>query len=208
MKEAEENKKTNSKDELLSMIQHGAKEIFEQNKNSDGSDKDDEFDLDKLLRESEQRTKELNEKYESLTLDDIQNVKTEAGSTYEWDGKSFKKKAATYNLIDASEIIKQQQLQSRRDRQTNYNVDQYYSNALNGRSTNNPKPQKKLKMEKPEYLPLHHFYAEKTKKLSERKRLYETKVNEIVPTMDDCKLTYELTSNDWDDQDDAFKKKS
>lgn len=207
MKEAEENKKTNSKDELLSMIQHGAKEIFEQNKNSDGSDKDDEFDLDKLLRESEQRTKELNEKYESLTLDDIQNVKTEAGSTYEWDGKSFKKKAATYNLIDASEIIKQQQLQSRRDRQTNYNVDQYYSNALNGRSTNNPKPQKKLKMEKPEYLPLHHFYAEKTKKLSERKRLYETKVNEIVPTMDDCKLTYELTSNDWDDQDDAFKKK-
>ncbi|KAF0267749.1 ISWI chromatin-remodeling complex ATPase HuISW1 [Hanseniaspora uvarum DSM 2768] len=208
MKEAEDKKKTNSKDELLSMIQHGAKELFEQNKNSDGSDKDDEFDLEKLLRESEQRTKELNEKYESLTLDDIQNVKTEAGSTYEWDGQSFKKKATSYNLIDASELIKQQQLQSRRDRQTNYNVDQYYSNALNGRSTANIKPQKKLKMEKPEYLPLHHFYPERTRKLSEKKRLYETKINEIVPTMDDCKLTYELTSEDWDDGDEEFKKKS
>ncbi|XBW34886.1 hypothetical protein QEN19_000450 [Hanseniaspora menglaensis] len=206
LNESGDNKKTNNKDELLSMIQHGAKELFEQKTGGTG-DKDDEFDLEKLLRESEQKTQELNAKYAKLTLDDIHNAKTEAGSTYEWDGKSFKKKPTSYNIIDANELIKQQQLQSRRERQTNYNIDKYYSNALNGRSTTNIKPQKKLKMEKPEFLPVYHFYPEEVRELSEKKRLYDAKINEIKPTIDDCKITYALYNSDWDELDEGAMKR-
>lgn len=205
LNESDESKKSNGKDELLSMIQHGAKELFEK-KSDDGSEKDDEFDLEKLLTESEQKTQELNAKYDKLTLDDIQNAKTEAGSTYEWNGKSFKKKPTSYNIIDANELIRQQQLQSRRERQTNYNIDKYYSNALNGRSTTAIKPQKKLKMEKPEFLPVYHFYPDGLRELSEKKRRYDAKLHEIKPTVDDCKMTYALYEEDWDDEDKDFIK--
>ncbi|OBA27325.1 hypothetical protein HANVADRAFT_1862 [Hanseniaspora valbyensis NRRL Y-1626] len=192
LKEKDDSKKNNSKDELLSMIQHGAKELFQQKNEGE--------------EESEQKTQELNAKYAKLSLDDIQNAKTEAGSTYEWDGQSYKKKAVSYNIIDANELIRQQHLQSRRDRQTNYNIDKYYSNALNGRSAANNKPQKKLKMEKPEFLPVYHFYADGLRELTEKKRFYDAKVNEIKPTMDDCKVTYALYNDDWDDENKDFNK--
>src|SRR6266516_477091 len=80
-----------SKDELLNMIQHGAEKVF-QTKGATGtldstSGELTDDDIDAILKHGEQRTAELNARYEKLGIDDLQKFTSE--SAYEWNGEDF-----------------------------------------------------------------------------------------------------------------------
>ena len=46
-------------------------------------------DIDEIIRRGEERTSELNQKYETLNLDDLSNFKSEA-SLQQWEGEDFR----------------------------------------------------------------------------------------------------------------------
>ncbi|CAR30651.1 DNA translocase [Lachancea thermotolerans CBS 6340] len=90
-----------SKGELLGMIQFGAKDVF--GKGSRKMSTDD--DIEEILRKGEQKTHELNAKYEKLGLDDLQKFNGLGDqSAYEWNGENFQKKIndQTENWINPS----------------------------------------------------------------------------------------------------------
>ncbi|KAI9932809.1 hypothetical protein ASPWEDRAFT_123241 [Aspergillus wentii DTO 134E9] len=129
----QQTKNAASKDELLGMIQHGAAKVF-----SDGStatmpsDKMSEDDIDAILRKGEERTAELNKKYEKLGIDDLQKFTSE--SAYEWNGQDFTapKKDIGVNWINPAKRERKEQF---------YSIDKYYRQALaTGGRTADPKP--------------------------------------------------------------------
>jgi len=87
-----------SKDDLIDMIQFGAQSVMDQNaenkvKGQSGDTKvaEDGIDFDAILARGEKRTEELQSKYDSLGLDELQ--KFDGGSeTYEWNGQDYKRK--------------------------------------------------------------------------------------------------------------------
>ncbi|CAG8765940.1 4191_t:CDS:10, partial [Gigaspora margarita] len=134
-----QSQKAASKDELLTMIQHGAESVF----NSNDRYKVNIFchceykigfnrvslcstvtddDIESILRKGEEKTVELNMKYQSLGLDDLQNFTSE--SAYQWQGEDWsnKRKGQTsrFNWIEPP----------KRERKANYAVDSYYREAL------------------------------------------------------------------------------
>jgi SWI/SNF-related matrix-associated actin-dependent regulator of chromatin subfamily A member 5 len=115
--------KAASKDELLSMIQHGAEKVFETQatKGAFGAQVATDDDIDELLRHGEERTAQLNQKYESLGLDDLQNFKSESYS--EWNGQSFvpAKKDIGLNWIHPAKRERKEQ---------SYSMDKYYRQTL------------------------------------------------------------------------------
>ncbi|KAF7165934.1 hypothetical protein CNMCM5623_009926 [Aspergillus felis] len=124
-----------SKDELLGMIQHGAANVFN-TKGAAGalsSDKQlSDDDIDAILRKGEERTAELNKKYEKLGIDDLQKFSSE--SAYEWNGQDFteKKKDIGINWINPAKRERKEQF---------YSIDKYYRQALaTGGRTAEPKP--------------------------------------------------------------------
>ncbi|KAJ8608174.1 hypothetical protein MRB53_039772 [Persea americana] len=105
-----------SKADLLGMVQHGAKELFE-NKQGDNGNFDEDFD--KFLQRGAERTAELNKKFESVGVEDLQKFTTD--NTYEWNGNDYAKKKISGHLwIEPS----------KRERKNDYNIDAYYSSAL------------------------------------------------------------------------------
>ncbi|OZJ01930.1 hypothetical protein BZG36_04839 [Bifiguratus adelaidae] len=111
--------KSASKDELLSMIQHGADTIFKVQDNTVNDE-----DIDAILRVGEERTAELNKKYSSLGLDDLAKFSSEGGSAYEWQGENWsnKRKAEGRSMLWIQP--------AKRERKANYAVDDYYKEAL------------------------------------------------------------------------------
>ncbi|KAK3678899.1 chromatin remodeling complex Adenosinetriphosphatase [Recurvomyces mirabilis] len=130
-------KQAASKDELLGMIQHGAETIFADTEGYGAFGKkgtDAENELDELLRRGEERTKQINAKYEKLGLDDVQKFNSEAGAAYEWNGESFinRKKEIGLSWINPSKRERKEQ---------SYSMDKYYRNALmTGGPKADPKP--------------------------------------------------------------------
>ncbi|EJS41615.1 isw2p [Saccharomyces arboricola H-6] len=127
----------NSKDDLLDMIQFGAKNMFEKKSSIVTVD----TDIDDILKKGEQKTQELNAKYQSLGLDDLQKFNgIENQSAYEWNGKSFQKKSddKVVEWINPSR-------RERRREQTTYSVDDYYKEIIGGgsKSANKQTPQPK-----------------------------------------------------------------
>ncbi|KAI7133663.1 chromatin remodelling complex ATPase chain ISW1 [Hortaea werneckii] len=132
-------KQAASKDELLGMIQHGAENIFNDSKEGGAFTKDGELtetDFDDILRQGEEKTKQMNAKYEKLGLDDLQKFSTESASAYEWNGESFinKKKDIGINWINPAKRERKEQ---------SYSMDKYYRNAL---MTGGPRPDPKPKV--------------------------------------------------------------
>jgi SWI/SNF-related matrix-associated actin-dependent regulator of chromatin subfamily A member 5 len=104
-----------SKEELLTMIQHGAESIF---KDTDAYEHilfffklishtfqkhsltfisyisstvlDD--DIEEILRLGEEKTAELNKKYENVTIDDLKNFTSD--SAYQWNGEDWSSKVS------------------------------------------------------------------------------------------------------------------
>ena len=124
-----------SKDELLNMIQHGAEKVF-QTKGATGAlaSKPDltEDDIDEIFKHGEQRTAELNARYEKLGIDDLQKFTSE--NAYEWNGTDFtsKKQEIGINWINPAKRERKEQ---------SYSMDKYYRQALQtGGRTADTKP--------------------------------------------------------------------
>ncbi|RCH87009.1 hypothetical protein CU098_000744, partial [Rhizopus stolonifer] len=149
--------KAASKEDLLTMIQHGAENIF---KDSDAND-DTTDDIDEILRIGEEKTAELNNKYSNLNIDDLKNFSSE--SAYQWDGEdwSHKRKAESVGLSWLGP--------AKRERKANYAVDDYYKEALRTStrtpSTKAPRP-KKYNIED------FQFFPARLAELNERDTLY------------------------------------
>lgn len=53
-------------------------------------------DIDAIIHRGEERTNELNSKYEGLNLEDLNNFKSDA-SVQQWDGEDFRSGVSDYN---------------------------------------------------------------------------------------------------------------
>lgn len=67
------------------MITHGAEKIIHGGDNGDS----DDLDIDAIIAKGEERTSELNSKYEGLNLEDLSNFKSDA-SVQQWEGEDFR----------------------------------------------------------------------------------------------------------------------
>lgn len=125
-----------NKDELLSMIQHGAEKVFNSKTATGilaekGSELNDD-DIDDILKHGEQRTAELNARYEKLGIDDLQNFASE--SAYEWNGQDFTSRKKEINISWINPAKRERKEQS-------YSMDKYYKQALStGGRTADTKP--------------------------------------------------------------------
>lgn len=82
--------KAASKDELLSMIRHGASQIFANAESSITSES-----IESILQRSMEKTNQLEEKYKEMGLDDLQKFTLDGGNSgtvYQWDGEDFSNK--------------------------------------------------------------------------------------------------------------------
>lgn len=159
-----------NKDELLSMIQHGAGKVFE-TKGAFGQLAEkggqlDDDDIDAILEAGESRTKQLNAKYEKLGLDDLQKFTSE--SAYEWNGEDFaaRKKDVGINWINPAKRERKEQV---------YSIDKYYKQALHtGGRTADPKPKAPRA---PKQVPVHdyQFYPPRLRDLQDRETAYYRK---------------------------------
>ncbi|POS77530.1 chromatin remodelling factor 4-1 [Diaporthe helianthi] len=169
-----------NKDELLSMIQHGAENIFQSKKTgaaqADTADGMTDVDIDAILSAGEDRTKQLNAKYEKLGLDDLQKFTSE--SAYEWNGKDFTstKKDIGINWINPAKRERKEQI---------YSIDKYYKQALQtGGRTADTKP-KAPRAPRQISIQDYQFYPERLKELQDRETaFYRKEISYKVPLAD------------------------
>lgn len=165
--------KKDTKDDLLNMVQHGAKEIFDKKEGDTIAISDD---FDQFLQRGAVRTQELNKKFESVGVEDLQKFTTD--NTYEWNGNDYtKKKSMTGHLwIEPSK---------RERKGESYSVDAYYSNALKTTKKAEakqkaPRPPKQIQIYD------HHFYPQRLADLQERETAwYQKEQGYKVPVGDE-----------------------
>lgn len=148
-----EAQKTLGSDEMLTMIKHGAQQIFA---GKDSTITDD--DIDVILSQAEKKTKELNEELDKMGESKLRNFTTENPSLYDFEGENYKGKAVIHGFIEPP----------KRERKSNYNIDQMYKDQKA-----EPSSGKGHKPPKPKNLPNvfdFQFYS---------KRLYDLIENEI-----------------------------
>ncbi|TPX12220.1 uncharacterized protein E0L32_007106 [Thyridium curvatum] len=170
-----------NKDELLSMIQHGAENVFKQKGATGliaekGTDMTDD-DIDKILSSGETRTKELNARYEKLGIDDLQKFTSE--SAYDWNGENFaaKKKDIGMTWINPAKRERKEQT---------YSIDKYYRQAMYG-SSGGPKEQKPKAPRAPKQIHIqdYQFYPPALRDLQDRETAYYRKeIGYKVPLAD------------------------
>ncbi|CDO96475.1 unnamed protein product [Kluyveromyces dobzhanskii CBS 2104] len=120
----------NNKDDLIDMIQFGARDMLQTGSGNITVDED----IDEILKKGERKTLELNAKYETLGLDDLQKFNGMADqSAYEWNGTNFEKKKADDHAVDWINPPKRE----RRREQPMYSVDDYYREVI-GNGKNKP----------------------------------------------------------------------
>ena len=175
-----------SKDELLTMIQHGAEKIFESKGatgllGSKGELSDD--DIDAILKHGEKRTAALNAKYEKLGLDDLQNFSSE--NAYEWNGKDFTKSKKDVGIAWIHPEKRERKEQS-------YSMDKYYRQALQtGGRTADTKP-KAPRAPKQIHIHDYQFFPPELQDLQDRETAYFRKeIGYKVPLPDRDDLTEE-----------------
>ena len=167
-----------NKDQLLSMIQHGAEKVFQSRGSggiaSKGADVDDD-DIDSILAQGENRTKQLNAKYEKLGLDDLQKFTSE--SAYEWNGENFAntKKDVGLNWINPAKRERKEQ---------SYSMDKYFRQAMYP----NPKQDAKPKAPRaPKQVSVHdyQFYPPRLRDLQDRETaFYRKEIGYKIPLSD------------------------
>jgi SWI/SNF-related matrix-associated actin-dependent regulator of chromatin subfamily A member 5 len=156
-----------NKDELLSMIQHGAEKVF-QSKGATGAlaEKGTELnddDIDEILRHGEKRTAELNAKYEKLGIDDLQKFTSE--SAYEWNGEDFTNRKKDIGMAWINPTKRERKEQS-------YSMDKYYKQALStGGRTADAKP-KAPRAPKQVVIHDYQFFPPKLADLQDRETAY------------------------------------
>ncbi|SCV05044.1 LANO_0G17238g1_1 [Lachancea nothofagi CBS 11611] len=151
----------NSKGELLDMIQFGAKDVF--GSNSQNMTIDD--DIDEILKKGEQKTLQLNAKYEKLGLDDLQKFNGIGDqSAYEWNGENFQKRPEdqTKTWINPS--------RRERRREQSYFVEDNPKD-VDGNSKNSPQP-RMAKPPKTINIQDHQFFPSQVRDLQEKEQLW------------------------------------
>ncbi|KAK6465787.1 SNF2 family N-terminal domain-containing protein [Scheffersomyces coipomensis] len=174
-----------SKDDLIGMIQHGAKKVFESQK-ADTKNLDD--DIEEILKRGAEKTVTLNAKFNKLGLDDLQNF-TSDQSAYEWNGQNFAKKENNGGLgftwINPSKRERKEQT---------YSVDNYYKDVLKAQPVANTKAnQAKPKAPKIYNIQDHQFFPEGLAELLEREQLGYKK-----------EIGFKYTVADFGDSDEEF----
>lgn len=154
--------KTANKDELLTMIQHGAAEVFQ------GANDDFAYDADieQVLRRGEEKTAELNQKYSNVGIEDLAKFTNAEGSAYDWQGEDWSnKRKADGSLLWITP--------AKRERKANYAVDDYYRDALRtapkNPSVKAPRPPKQLNIND------FQFYPARLNELQEKEVLFYRK---------------------------------
>jgi len=115
----QQNKAAN-KDELLTMIRHGASTIFSNANSTITNDS-----IESILQRSIEKTSQLEAKYKEMGLDDLQKFTLDGGtggSVYQWEGEDFsnkRKNPAGFWIQPA-----------KRERKANYNMEDYYREAM------------------------------------------------------------------------------
>lgn len=75
------------------MITHGAEKIINDTgaggATASGAEGDNDIDIEAIIARGEERTSELNSKYEGLNLEDLSNFKSDA-SVQQWEGEDFR----------------------------------------------------------------------------------------------------------------------
>ena len=169
----------NSKDDLIGMIQHGAKKVFESQKGQ-SSMLDDDIEL--ILQKGAEKTANLNAKFDKLGLDDLQNF-TSDSSAYEWNGQNFAKKdnagGLGFSWINPSKRERKEQT---------YSVDNYYKDVL--KAPPSVKSASKAAQAKPRapknYIQHdHHFFPEGLAELLEREQLAYKKLTGFTYSAED-----------------------
>lgn len=166
-----------SKDELLNMIQHGAETIFSSATGvGPGADAADD-DIDAILRRGEERTAQLNSKYEKLGIDDLQNFTSD--SAYEWNGQNFetkKKESIGINWIHPAK---------RERKEHSYSDNEYYRAALQtGGRTVDSKP-KVPRAPKQIIIHDYQFFDDRLHELQEKETAHFRKENNIKAPLAD-----------------------
>lgn len=165
-----------SKDDLLNMIQHGAEKVFEAPANGKSGSNLSDDDIDAILARGEERTAQLNAKYEQFNLDDLQKFSSE--SAYEWNGQTFvgKKKDIGMNWIHPAKRERKEQ---------SYSMDKYYRNAL---MTSTAKADTKPKVPRaPKQQAMHdyQFFDEKLAGIQDKETAWFRKENSIKAPLAD-----------------------
>lgn len=96
-------------------------------------------DIEAIIQHGEERTAELNSKYEGLNLEDLSNFKSDA-SVQQWEGEDFRTGVSSPSLfiscLTLMPYYKRKQLNlnllslSKRERKSNYSVDSYFKDTL------------------------------------------------------------------------------
>lgn len=193
----------NSKDDLIEMIQYGAKDMFDNGSNKITVDDD----IDEILKKGEEKTLQLNAKYESLGLDDLQKFnEVDNQSAYEWNGKNFQKKEND----TVSNWINPSRRERRREQQT-YSVDDYYREIIGGGGSKSSKatPQQKaprapklVQGQDYQFFPKELDMLQEKEQLSFKKKVhYKVTSYDIKGTTDDNDDNGEESDEDEDDDD-------
>ncbi|KAF1957129.1 hypothetical protein CC80DRAFT_444606 [Byssothecium circinans] len=167
-----------SKDELLTMIQHGAEKVF-QNQAAGAavsSETVTDSDFEAILRRGEERTQELNTKYEKLGLDDLQKFTSD--SAYEWNGEKFepRKKDIGLNWINPA----------KRERKTEgYSMDKYYRTALMTGGRTEAKQPRIPRAPKQVVIHDYQFFPEQLAELQDKETAWYRKENNIKAPLPD-----------------------
>ncbi|KAK7051471.1 chromatin remodeling complex Adenosinetriphosphatase [Paramarasmius palmivorus] len=161
--------KAANKEELLEMITHGAEKIINSSDELVIND-----DIDAIIQRGEERTSELNTKYQDLTFEDLNNFKSDA-SVQQWEGEDFRsgKKALNFNLLSLS----------KRERKSNYSVDNYFKDTLRAGPSKPDKGPKLPKAPKQITIQDFQFFPPELAALQERELAVHKRLNGIPATL-------------------------
>ncbi|KAI0268255.1 SNF2 family N-terminal domain-containing protein [Gloeopeniophorella convolvens] len=162
----QQQQKAANKEELLEMITHGAEKIVN---SSDAFQIDG--DIDAIIQRGEERTAELNQKYEGLNLEDLSNFKSDS-SLQQWDGEDFRsgqRKSLNFNPLSLS----------KRERKLNYSVDSYFKETMRAGPSKTEKAPKLPRAPKQISLQDFQFFPPKLAELQERELAVYKRLNDI-----------------------------
>lgn len=161
---------TTTQSDLIGMIQHGASEMFNQKSGTLNQQSMTEDDIDAILAKGEEKTAELNSKYEKLGLDELQRFSMD--SAYEWNGQDFKNKDKKKKGVVQVNWINP----GKRERKENYSIDSYYKEMLyNSSSKNSNGKQQAPRAPKQIHIQDHQFYPQRLVDLQEKETSYYRK---------------------------------
>ncbi|KAL5508749.1 hypothetical protein ACEPAG_4728 [Sanghuangporus baumii] len=146
--------KAANKEELMDMITHGADKIINSTETLSVDD-----DIDNIIKKGEERTAELNSKYEGLNFDDLNNFKSD--SMLQWEGEEGVKNRQNLSLDLLSSL-------SKRERKLNYSVDAYYKETMRVGPSKTEKPIKLPRAPKQVNVQDFHFMPPRFVELQER----------------------------------------